>query len=619
MRRGLLLSVVALVAVVPAAGALPLGLDAPSASQAGAERTPRPPIVVTDDSQFTLAQGVVRGDGTEANPYVISGWQIDGGLWAPRQPVLPSSPFPPGIFIQGTDSHVVIRDNHVLDNPRAQIMVRDAKHVTIEENVLERTPTAPRRVPFDDVVTLIDVQDVTVRRNTLTLAGSPQGANGIIAVSEVRENQVLDDVAIRDNEFVNTGSYGGRLHGILVDGGSDVDVAGNFLRNQGDVAHYQALEVRNLTNAAVRRNVALEPGPADVSEGILAASLDNTVVAQNKLGSQDVGILSDGSFDTTFRSNQVQDHADVGMAVRGGDDLLLDDNQIESSGLGLRLDRTSDVTARDNTLAGNDRGMSVLGSTFTHHAHDIALSNTIEGKPVRYLTGPDGVTLDGANMEAGYLALVGASDTVLNGTPDLPSNGQGLLVAGGRNVTVDVGTLSGHGTSLNVVQGREHTISNLTATDARILSSPLPVVENSTLRSSDGDGLVVGPASQDARLRNLTLTGHAGDGLYVNRSTGTEAEAVVVDDNGVGVRVVESDSATVNGSSIAGNTEAGLVAEDAFGAWTVVDATDNWWGATDGPSTFGGSGDAVVEGDGTNVVVNPFLESPPDAGDPSPD
>lgn len=616
-RPRLLVAALAVVAVLPAAGALPADLGGAGLAAAN-QRIPRPPIVITDDSQFTPAHGVVRGQGTAENPYVIAGWEIDGGLWAPRQPVTPSSPFPPGIFIQGTDSHVVIRDNHVFDNPRSQIMIRDAEHVTIEDNVLERTSGAPRRAPFDDGITLVDVQDVTVRGNTVELSGSPRGANGIIAVSKVRDQRTLHDVTIRNNAVRNTGSFAGAFHGILVDGGSEVDVVGNTVENGGEVDVYQAVEARNLTDASVRANTALSPGPAAFSEGLHAARLHDTVVARNNFSGQDVGIRVVDSFDTVYRDNGLQDHADVAMALRGGHSPLLVGNRLLGSGLGLRLNRTTDLTARENRLDGNARGMSILGRSFSSYDHDIAPSNTVDGRPVRYLRGLSNATLDGDAMEAGYLALVAASNTVLNGTPDLPDNGQGLLVAGGRNVTVDAGTLEGHGTTLKVVQGRQHRIRNLTGTDARIVSSPLASVRNSSLEASDGHGLVVGPGSPGTFLRNLTLAGHEGAGLFVNRSGGTFADSLVLEHNDVGVRVLESTPVNVTGSSIANNDEAGLVARDAGGAWTVVNATHNWWGDADGPENFGGDGNPVVEGSGTDVVVDPVLTAPPDAGDPSP-
>jgi parallel beta-helix repeat protein len=43
----------------------------------GATPTPRAPIFINGDSQFTPANGVTGGSGTQADPYIIENWVID--------------------------------------------------------------------------------------------------------------------------------------------------------------------------------------------------------------------------------------------------------------------------------------------------------------------------------------------------------------------------------------------------------------------------------------------------------------------------------------------------------------------------------------------------------------
>lgn len=610
-------AVLLLAALAPGAVAQD-ALERPDAAVPG-QKTPRPPIVITDDTMFTPANGVVDGSGTAVDPYVISGWEIDGKVWAPSTP-LPSSPFPPGIFIQGTDDHVVVEGNHVLDNPRSQVMVADAEHVTVRENLLQRTADAPRRAPFDDGVTILDSKDVTVADNTIKQAGEPRGVNGIIAVTEFRDQSPpeLQDLTIHDNTVRNSGDLDGEAHGIVVDAGLRVEITQNTVRNRGEVELHQAFELRNLTGVAVRDNVARDPDPALASEGIKAANLEDATLEGNLVRGQDRGVDARDGTDVRYRDNTLQNHAERALRLADGRRPVLEGNTVSGSGTGLVLESTEDATARDNTLFGNDQGLSVLGSTVAAYGHDIDASNTVEGEPVRYLVDPTG-TIDGEALEAGYLALVSAEDARLEGTPALPPNGQGLLLAGGRNVTVDAGTLSGHGTSLKAVGVRDLAVGNLTGEDAILSLAPDLRVHNSTLRHADGDGLVVGPGSNGASLENLTIEGHGqGVGLVVDRSDGTVGHDLLVEGNDAGVRVVEVDQAGFHGSSIALNDRYGLKAVDRFGSSTFVDATDNWWGDPDGPENYGGNGNAVVTGDNAVVAVHPVLSSAPgDAGDPS--
>lgn len=621
------LTVLAAAALVPGSAAQPAPaspVEEPSAHHASllGQKTPRPPIVITDDTMFTPANGVVAGSGTADDPWVISGWEIDGKVWAPATP-FPTSPFPPGIFIQGTDDHVVIEGNHILDNPRSQVMVTDAENVVIRDNLLERTPDAPRRVPYDDGVTVVDSQHVTVAENTIKHAGQPQGVNGIIAVTEYRTNpsspRVLADLTIHDNTVRNTGDFDGRAHGIIVDAGDRVQVTQNTVQNRGQVDHHQAFELRNLTDLEVRKNVARNPDPALHARGMKAANLADATLQGNIFKGQDLGAHVRNSTDVTYRDNSFQAHEDEALRLTGGLRPTLDGNAMSKSGVGLLLERTEDVTARENRIYDNGQGLSVLGSTVAHHDHAIDATNTVDGKPVRYLVDPTG-TIDGAGLEAGYLALVSGEDVRLEGTPPLPANGQGLLVAGGRNVTVDAGTLSGHGTTLKAVAVRDLTVGNLTGEDARLHRTPESRVHNSTLRHADGDGLVLGPGSGATSLENLTLEGHGqGVGLVVNHSDGVAGHDLLVEGNDAGVLVHESDVTDIHGSSIALNDRYGLKATDRFGTSTFVDARRNWWGDASGPANFGGSGNAVIEGSNANVQVHQVLSSPPgDAGDPSP-
>lgn len=66
-------------------------------SEEASAYTPHGQIRILSDSDFTPANGVISGNGTEINPYIIAGWEIDaeGG---------------DGIKISQTTSHFIIRD-----------------------------------------------------------------------------------------------------------------------------------------------------------------------------------------------------------------------------------------------------------------------------------------------------------------------------------------------------------------------------------------------------------------------------------------------------------------------------------------------------------------------------
>ena len=78
--------------------------------QGSQDYTLRGPINILGDNQFTAGNGVVAGNGTRENPYVIAGWEINLSATPPRQS-WPSG----GIVIANTNRFYVIRDVFIHD------------------------------------------------------------------------------------------------------------------------------------------------------------------------------------------------------------------------------------------------------------------------------------------------------------------------------------------------------------------------------------------------------------------------------------------------------------------------------------------------------------------------
>jgi parallel beta-helix repeat protein len=126
----------------------------------------------------------------------------------------------------------------------------------------------------------------------------------------------------------------------------------------------------------------------------------------------------------------------------------------------------------------------------------------------------------------------------------------------------------------------------------------------------------IADASNNAQIRNNTLIG-GNVGISLLRSTGVVIDSNIVRDTvdagsirGVGISVISSSTGVeAHDNNIEGNASFGMQVDGTSG---VVNATNNWWGASDGPSGGGpGSGDAVT----TNVDFSPFLTAPnPAAG-----
>ena len=145
-------------------------------------------------------------------------------------------------------------------------------------------------------------------------------------------------------------------------------------------------------------------------------------------------------------------------------------------------------------------------------------------------------------------------------------------------------------------------------------------IADNTISNSAFAGVRMGDFVEGVTIeRNLiTQTQHGGAGstesggaaININSSGATDTTIVrnsLTGNTGFGIFQRNSDGASFNNvaheNDISGNELGGVVNNDP----SVLDATNNWWGAADGPSGEGsGTGDSVS----TNVLFDPWGTSP---------
>jgi nitrous oxidase accessory protein NosD len=99
-------------------------------------------------------------------------------------------------------------------------------------------------------------------------------------------------------------------------------------------------------------------------------------------------------------------------------------------------------------------------------------------------------------------------------------------------------------------------------------------------------------------------------------STLTDIEGNVIQDNNTGINVTtffaasENTELRVKSNNIEGNINGLVVQLNSYNG--MLDATNNYWGAPDGPSGIGpGSGDSIINNDlTTTILFEPFLTAP---------
>jgi len=85
------------------------------------EVIPHEPIYIDGNDNFTETNGVVSGDGTESNPYIIEGWDINASTTN-------------GIEIKNTDVYFIIRNCEIHNNSDGGIYFQNVDNSTVSSN-----------------------------------------------------------------------------------------------------------------------------------------------------------------------------------------------------------------------------------------------------------------------------------------------------------------------------------------------------------------------------------------------------------------------------------------------------------------------------------------------------
>lgn len=348
-------------------------------------RTPHPAIRVTEEEGaqgFTVTDpvtgetrhrpgsGVVAGDGSAGNPYVIEGWCIASSA---------SSPFfkdpAPGILIEGTDSHVILRGNTVLGT--AKLLGTD---------------------PLQEIgIGIQDASNITLTGNTVR----GHGSIGIDVVSSeglhIDDNDLshngLDGVSLIDSDGAvvtnNTATHNDR-DGVYLEMTDEAWIAHNNLSDRGDgVAFVNSDGVVVLNNTA-RRNDRLLYRDTPSGFGIGAVDSDAAVVRENTVAKSSWrGFIYVGGSNLTVANNSIRETGtEEGLFLKNVENSSFTSNVVKANPLGIRV--VGDVPGlevhRNNIHANEGPGLNANDAN-----DEVAATDNWWGCP----DGPEDPTCDG--------------------------------------------------------------------------------------------------------------------------------------------------------------------------------------------------------------------------------
>jgi len=197
--------------------------------------------------------------------------------------------------------------------------------------------------------------------------------------------------------------------------------------NVSDNGHGISLLLSN--NNKIVKNIAL-----NTSFGIYIAHSENNEVAQNNISDTHVfGIAMAGSEGNLIRENNVSDNHNVGIFAIGSSMNRIESNMIFRNIIdGIFITNSSHNRLENNTVSSNGRmgvtiqdswnttlsnnlmvenGVFIRGYSKDHwNTHTIGISNTVNGKPIRYWRNVDGGTIP---SETGQVILGNCSRVIV--------------------------------------------------------------------------------------------------------------------------------------------------------------------------------------------------------------
>lgn len=229
------------------------------------------PIIINGDEGFTAENGVRSGSGTEEDPYIIEGWEIDGRGQS-------------GIYIERTTAHFIIRDCRIYgarSRPYyAGIRLLIVKNGTIEgceissnkgdgiwlsasSNIKVRGNWVRKNADYG--VLLDACTEVLIEGNTISENGSGIGL-GSHAASSSNE--------IHSNDIANNGIFGLALY----EGSS-----GNIVRDNWIESSYIGVWASEASTNEIAANLVIGNGVYGLR---LSSSWDNRIYLNNFIGNR---------------------------------------------------------------------------------------------------------------------------------------------------------------------------------------------------------------------------------------------------------------------------------------------------------------------------------------------
>jgi parallel beta-helix repeat protein len=561
--------------------------------------TPHDPIIIHSNEDFTYENGVTGGNGTENDPFIIEGWEIDTNEEA--------------IHIEYTTAYFLIK-NCLLKGASYGIYLRTITVGSISDCIILSNYWG---------IYISRSTNITLRNNTLY----DNTYNMYVYGSEI--NQYHHDIDTSNTVNGKPVYYLVNEHDIVIDGNYDIGFLGLISCVDVLVTDVKISDSYNAVLLVDSSNVTISTSDLlDSRYGIyLRKSPNNTIIGCDLVNA---GIRFWESPNTVMRETSISSNWGFGVGGYSLDDYYQDidtSNTVNGKPMYYLVEEHNDVFKESNV------GFLALINCNNMLVENVKISNNKDGMVIA----ESKATIrncETSNNDVG-LRIFGDCDLDINSFKTF-YNMVGCLPYYSSNIdflNCDIGGFIG---CIQIDYSHDITIKNCIFYDSyddgiTLIKSYNIDISNNKFSLAEGPGIYVRGGSWGNTISHNNI--HSGkNGIFISGShNNTICHNNIHDltifgiwlsksvDNNIyrnniydifglelasGIEVYESERNKVNYNNIYDNL-CGM-----FAVRCNVNATHNWWGSKNGPSGIGpGDGDSIEVVEAT-VLYEPWLKSP---------
>jgi len=172
------------------------------------------------------------------------------------------------------------------------------------------------------------------------------------------------------------------------------------------------------------------------SSKVVYVTADNVEIRDFTIRKGTFGVWLDNSQNSKIIGNTLQDGS-YGIRLYDSINSEIVGNKVNGyTWFGVEIKSSGNSTLRANIMADNKYNFGVNGNSLSDFINDIDVSNTVNGKPIRYLINQHNITIDSFTFqEIGYLGLVNSTNIKVENL-NVQNNVQGILFAFTINSTI---------------------------------------------------------------------------------------------------------------------------------------------------------------------------------------